>query len=205
MISTLRIFRGFIAIALALTMSVSAMARESGSKRPGSAAAAAAPSPAASYFTDTILVNQDGKPLRLYSDLIQGKIVIINPFFTSCKHVCPVTMARMKKVEEWLGGRLNRDVAILSLTVDPETDTPAKLSAYAKSLGVSPGWQLLSGNPENVNFALTKLGQYVEEPDSHTNILIVGNDSTGLWKKAFALAEWNELVKVLESVINDGV
>ena len=71
--------------------------------------------------------------------------------------------------------------------------------------GSLTGLELLSGNPENVNFALTKLGQYVEEPDSHTNILIVGNDSTGLWKKAFALAEWNELVKVLESVINDGV
>lgn len=205
MISTIRFFSGCVAIGFALAMSLSAAARASSLTQSELPKEAVAASPAALYFTDTVLVNQDGQQRRLYSDLIQGKVVIINPFFTSCKHVCPVTMARMKKVQEWLGGRLSRDTEILSLTVDPETDTPSKLSSYAKSLGVAPGWQLLSGTPENVRFALSKLGQYVEEPDSHTNILIVGNDSTGLWKKAFVLAEWEELIKVIESVIDDGV
>jgi protein SCO1/2 len=167
-------------------------------------APATARPPAANYFTDTVLVNQNGEPLRFYSDLLQGRVVIINPFFTSCKGVCPMTMARLKKVQEWLESRRDPDVMILSLTVDPATDTPEKLQAYAQQLGMEPGWQLLSGTPENVDFILKKLGQYVDEPDAHTNLLIVGNEATGLWKKAFALAGWEDLIAVIASVIDDG-
>ncbi|PYS41294.1 MAG: SCO family protein, partial [Acidobacteria bacterium] len=65
------------------------------------------------------------------------------------------------------------------------------------------GWYFLTGEKQNVEFALTKLGQYVNDKNDHLNIFIIGNERTGLWKKAFGLARSDELVKVVESVLND--
>jgi len=49
------------------------------------------------------------------------------------------------------------------------------------------------------------LGQFVDSKESHLNIFIIGNERTGLWKKAFGLAKSEELVKIVDSVINDQV
>ena len=55
----------------------------------------------------------------------------------------------------------------------------------------------------NVSTVLEKLGQYVENKESHTPLFIIGNERTGLWKKAHALAKPEELAKIIESVIAD--
>ena len=160
-------------------------------------------SPAQSYFTDIELVNQDGKPMRLYSDLMKDHVVIINAFFTTCTSICPPMTANLSKVQNWLGDRLGKEVQMLSISVDPLTDTPPRLKDYAQKFGARPGWYFLSGKKENVDFALRKLGQFVEEKNDHTSIIIIGNLRTGLWKKAFGLAKPDELIKVVESVLND--
>jgi protein SCO1/2 len=87
--------------------------------------------------------------------------------------------------------------------VDPTVDTPTNLNAYAKKLHAKPGWYFLTGAKENVDFALKKIGQFVDDKQDHLNIFIIGNERTGLWKKAFGLAKSEELVKVVESVLND--
>jgi cytochrome oxidase Cu insertion factor (SCO1/SenC/PrrC family) len=158
---------------------------------------------AAEYFTDVELVDQHGESHRLYSDLMQGKVVVINAMFTSCASSCPAMAARLAKMQRFLGDRLGQDVHILSISVDPERDTPERLSTFADSFGAKPGWYLLSGKPDNVNLALTKLGQYVDEPETHQSIMIMGNESTGLWKKAMGLAPAEELIAVLETVLED--
>jgi protein SCO1/2 len=155
------------------------------------------------YFTDVVLVNQDGREMRLYSDLLKGRVVIINTFFTTCTSVCPPMARTLERIQEWLGDRLGKDAFILSISVDPEVDTPPKLKVFADNYGVRPGWQLLSGRKENVQFALRKIGQFVESRDNHSTILIVGNERTGLWKKAFGLAKPSELITVVESVLED--
>jgi len=163
----------------------------------------AQPSPAQKYFTDVILVDQDGREMRLYSDLLKGKTVIINAFFTTCQGSCPVMAGTFALIQDWLGDRLGKDVYLISVTVDPATDTPAKLKEYAERFKAKPGWHLLTGKKENVEAALYKLGQYVENKDSHLSIMIVGNEPTGLWKKAFGLAKPEEIIKIVESVLND--
>lgn len=168
-----------------------------------SSSATAQGSPAQNYFTDVELVNQDGKPRRLYSDLMKDRVVIINAFFTTCTSICPPMTANLSKVQNWLGDRLGKEVQMLSISVDPLTDTPPRLKDYAQKFGARPGWYFLSGKKANVEFALHKLGQFVEEKNDHTGIIIIGNLRTGLWKKAFGLAKPDELIKVVESVVND--
>jgi protein SCO1 len=155
------------------------------------------------YFTDVQLVNQDGEKMRLYTDLLQGKTIIINSFFATCQGSCLPMMRNLQKVQDALGERLGKDVNMISISVDPSVDTPPALKAYAKKLQAKPGWYFLTGDKENVEFALRKLGQFVDTKESHLNIFIIGNERTGLWKKAFGLAKSEEIVKVVDTVVND--
>jgi cytochrome oxidase Cu insertion factor (SCO1/SenC/PrrC family) len=161
------------------------------------------PGAAEKYFTDVELINQDGAKMRFYSDVLKGKTVVVNAFFTTCTSVCPPMNRNMEKIQEALGDRVGRDVFLVSLTVDPEVDTPAKLKEYAQKFHAGPGWVFLTGKKENLEWALYKLGQYVEKKDDHKTIFIIGNEPTGLWKKAFGMANVAELVQVVESVVND--
>lgn len=165
--------------------------------------AAAEQSPAQKYFSDVVLVNQNGEKMRFYSDLLQGKTVIINSFFATCQGSCLPLSRNLQKVQEALGDRLGKDARIISISVDPSVDTPGALKAYANKLQAKPGWYFLTGDKASVDFALKKLGQFVENKEGHTNIFIIGNESTGLWKKAFGLARSEDIVKVVDSVIND--
>lgn len=160
-------------------------------------------SAAKKYFSDVMLVNQNGEKMRLYSDLLEGKTVIINSFFATCQGSCLPMSRNLQKVQEALGDRLGKDARIISISVDPTVDTPPMLKAYAKKFDAKPGWYFLTGDKENVEFALKKLGQFVDDKQDHLNIFIIGNERTGLWKKAFGLAKPEELVKVVDSVIND--
>jgi cytochrome oxidase Cu insertion factor (SCO1/SenC/PrrC family) len=159
--------------------------------------------PAAAYFGDIPLVDQDGKTLRLYSDLIQGRTVVIDVMFTGCTGACPVMSRTLAKVQDWLGDRLGKDVYLISLSVDPVNDTPAKLKEYAAGFKAKPGWFFLTGKPEDVRAALGKLGQAVEAPEAHQSVFLIGNDRTGLWKKALGLAAPEEILPIVDSVVND--
>ncbi len=165
--------------------------------------AANADSPAKKYFSDVVLVNQNGEKMRFYSDLLQNKVVIINSFFATCTGSCLPLNRNLEKLQKGLGARMGKDVYIISISVDPTVDTPASLKAYAKKLNAGPGWYFLTGDKETVDFALKKIGHFVDNKESHLNVFIVGNERTGLWKKAFGLAQSDELMKVVDSVVND--
>jgi protein SCO1/2 len=160
-------------------------------------------SAAQKYFTDVVLIDQDGKSRRLYSDLLKGKTVVINAFFTTCTSVCPPMTRNLEKVQDALGERFGRDVFFLSFSVDPEIDTPVRLKDYAQKFHAKPGWMFLTGKKENLDWALYKLGQYVEDKNDHTTGIIIGNEATGLWKKALGIAPSADLIKIVASVADD--
>lgn len=156
------------------------------------------------YFTDVELVNQDGQSMKFYSDLLRNHTVVIDTFFTSCTGVCPILSGRFVSIQEALGDRLGQDVYMISLSVDPVNDTPKKLKEYATQLNAQPGWFFLTGQEEDVETILKRLGQYVEDNANHNNTFIIGNLKTGLWKKAFGLAKIEEIIKMVDDVAKDG-
>jgi len=170
---------------------------------PAPAPAPAAESPAQKYFGEIPLVNQDGQTMRLYSDVLKGRTVVIDAMFTSCAGACPLMSQSFARIQDWLGDRLGKDVYLISISVDPENDTPAKLKEYAARYKARPGWYFLTGSKENVAAALSRLGQHVEKREDHLNLFLIGNDRTGLWKKAFGLASPTDLIAIVDSVVND--
>jgi protein SCO1/2 len=160
-------------------------------------------SAAAKYFSDVELLDQDGRKVRFYSDVLKGKTVVVNAFFTTCTSVCPPMNRNMEKIQAALGDRLGKEVFLVSISVDPATDTPPRLKEYSQKFHAKPGWLFLTGKKENVDWALYKVGQYVESKDDHTTVIIVGNETTGLWKKMLGIGKIAELVEIVESVAND--
>lgn len=164
---------------------------------------AAMQSPAATYFKDIVLTDQHGKRVRLYEDVLKGHTVVMNSFFATCTGSCPIMSKTYLALQERYADRLGKDLRLVSITVDPATDTPSALRDYAKRTKAKNGWFLLTGTKAEVEAALRKIGQYAENREAHQNIMIVGNDRTGLWKKAFALAKTNEIAAIVDSVLND--
>lgn len=159
--------------------------------------------PAQRYFGDTVLADQDGREVRFYTDLIKGRIVVMDFIYTRCVGPCPILSSTFAKLQARLGDRLGKDVFLLSFSVDPDYDTPARLKEYAGRFNARPGWTFLTGSHENVKTVLSKMGQWVESPEQHQTIFILGNEHTGLWKKAFGLAKPEDLFPVIDSVLDD--
>jgi protein SCO1 len=166
-------------------------------------APAPAASPAQSYFGDTVLQDQDGRDHRFYTDLVRGRIVVMDFIYTRCVGPCPILSSTLARLQTRLGDRLGKDVFLLSFSVDPDYDTPARLKEYAERFHARPGWTFLTGSRQNVEAVLRKLGQWVETPEDHQTIFILGNEHTGLWKKAFGLAKPDDLFPVIDSVLDD--
>lgn len=155
----------------------------------------------AAYFPNLMLTTQDNKPVRFYDDLLKGKVVLINFLFTTCKGVCSPMTANLAKVQSYLGDRVGRDVTMISITVDPLTDTVPVLKRYADGFKVKPGWYFLTGKKENIDWVLYKLGGYVEEKTQHSGLVVIGNEATGEWTKAPATSNPSEIASAIVALI----
>lgn len=185
---------------LTLVLSCAAVVAQQNSPAPEEQISAAA----LKYFTDVALVTQNGDVVRLYTDLLKGKVVVINAFFSTCKGSCPKMAGVLAGLQSRLGERLGKDVFLLSFSVDPETDTPERLKAYAEGFNAKPGWLFITGKKENVEWALYKLGQKVDRKEDHLTIFIVGNNKTGLFKKVGSeRCTSDDLMNIVQSVIDD--
>jgi protein SCO1 len=145
---------------------------------------------AGTRFPNTELITQDGKKVHFYDDLVKGKIVAIDFIYTTCQYACPLETARMTQVQKKLGDRVGSDIFFYSISIDPEHDTPAVLKAYMEKFHVAPGWTFLTGQKNEIDLLMKKLGVYNDpsvSADGHLPHLLIGNDATNTWIRANAL------------------
>jgi protein SCO1/2 len=147
---------------------------------------------------DVELIDQDGKPVKLYSGLVQGKTVAINFIFTSCTMICSPLGATFGRLQKELGE--TKDVRFITISLDPEQDTPDKLKSFASQFQRQPGWTLLTGHKPSIQKVLRALGGDVIEKELHTPIIILGNDKTGQWVRYRSLVPVADLKKRIESL-----
>lgn len=135
------------------------------------------------WFTDTVLVNQDGKEVRFFSDVLDGNVVLVSFIFTRCVEACPLICQKLNAVRRALGDRFG-EVRFVSLSVDPDFDTPAELAYFARKQDARyANWTFLSGKRENVAAVGRRLGEWPDEPGNHTTAFLAGNVRTGHWTK----------------------
>jgi cytochrome oxidase Cu insertion factor (SCO1/SenC/PrrC family) len=149
---------------------------------------------------DILLLDQNGKQVRLYSDLVKDKIVLVHFFFTKCSDVCPMQGRALMKLKSRLGQRLGRDVFVISISRDPLNDTPEELSKWGKLFGVGPGWTLATGDLPVIKKLLWDLTGEDIGQIAHESQVLIGNDRTGVWTSTDGLLLTDELVKVIDEV-----
>jgi protein SCO1/2 len=149
------------------------------------------------YIPNLPVVTHEGKTLRFYDDLIKGKIVVINFIYTSCQDICPIATARLAQVEEKFGEKVGRDIFFISMTVDPEHDTPERLNDYAKAFDTGPGWTFVTGKPEDIRAINYKLGERSRSLSEHRNEIVLGNDPEGQWQRDNLFGDLDRLVTTI--------
>lgn len=142
----------------------------------------------AGYFPNVRLTTHDGRTVRFFDDLVEGRVVAINFIYTTCPDACPMETARMIEVHRLLGDRVGKDVFFYSITIDPERDTPEVLRRYVESWGVGKGWTFLTGEERDITLLRRKLGVYSavdpgEDEYDHNLSLVIGNQATGRWMR----------------------
>jgi protein SCO1/2 len=150
------------------------------------AAATEAPAPAVAQarveVPDVELVDQDGKAVRVRSLLLSGKPVVVSFVFTTCTTICPMLSTIVSRVQTNLGDRAGREVSLVSISVDPGRDTPARLKAYGARHQAGPGWTWLTGGRGAVEQVLRGMGAYTSSFVDHPPMVLVGNGA-GAWTR----------------------
>ncbi|HLE28983.1 MAG TPA: sulfite exporter TauE/SafE family protein [Anaerolineales bacterium] len=142
------------------------------------------PTPAP-HFT---LTNQAGQRVSLHN--YHGKVILMDFIYTSCTTTCPLLTAAFRAVQEGLGPDFGKNVALVSISVDPETDTPPVLKAFGEKWGADfSGWDFLTGDPDEVRSVTSAYAVYVEKTQdgvAHTETFLL-IDRRGQLRAAFGL------------------
>jgi protein SCO1 len=111
------------------------------------------------------LTSQDGKPVALQD--FRGRVLAVNFIYTSCPDICPLLTAKMAKVQDELGADFGPRVDFVSITLDPENDTPEVLKNFAEAFEAKPaGWSFLTGAPSAIAAVIRQYGVVaVKNPD----------------------------------------
>jgi protein SCO1/2 len=152
-------------------------------------------------LTDTVLADQDGRQMRLLSDVVADKVVVVNFVFTNCADSCPMVSHTFSELQENLGDAMESRVRLVSLTVDPARDTPDKLKEYSARLGAKPGWLWLTGSSPNVTEALKGFGVYSANFENHAGVVLIGDGRSGKWKRAYDLDNAQRLIAKAQEVL----
>jgi protein SCO1 len=155
--------------------------------------------PAALAVPDIEVVNQYGQHVHFNSQVVEGRIAIVTGFFTTCSSMCPFTQEKLAQVAKLLGPRMGKDVVIVSVSVDAENDTPARMKDWAEKFHIGTGWTLLSGNRAEVDTLLKSLGLFVELRQRHQSALMVGSAATG-WVRISSWTPSEKLAKLAETM-----
>jgi cytochrome oxidase Cu insertion factor (SCO1/SenC/PrrC family) len=142
------------------------------------------------------VLDQNGKQLNFYNDLIKGKSVAINFIFTSCTAICPPLTATFRKVQQEARTR-GLDVQLISVSVDPTVDTPERLKEFAKKFQAEPGWTFVTGDKSEIDSLLQALGVAVVNKNDHTPMVLIGNEATDHWTRTYGLSSPKKIVDLI--------
>jgi len=150
---------------------------------------------------DIEVLDQNGRKIHFYTDLVKGQTVVINFIFTTCTTICPPLGATFARVQKELGDKVGRDVRFISISVDPATDTPERLKAWGAKFHAGDGWTFVTGNKPQVDELLRVLGASSARREDHSPTVLIGNDAQGAWTRTYGLANTGQLVQIINDMM----
>jgi protein SCO1/2 len=145
-------------------------------------------------ITPTPLVRQDGTKTTLSKELEGNKPTVLAFFYTSCTTVCPVTSQILAGTQALLGKDLH-GARIISISIDPEYDTPERLNAYRKKFDAQPQWQHYTGTLADSIAAQKVFGAYRGDKMNHVPLIFVNGGGKKSWVQLQGFPSAEQVVK----------
>jgi cytochrome oxidase Cu insertion factor (SCO1/SenC/PrrC family) len=145
---------------------------------------------------DVRVYNQNGTQLKFYTQLVKGNTVVIDFIFTTCTTICPLLTATFSRVQQDLTERKVR-VKLISISVDPVTDTPERLRDFAAKYKVAPDWTFVTGDKNDIDSLLLALEAGAGDKNNHTSRIVIGNDTADYWTTTSGSASPAALVRAI--------
>jgi len=140
------------------------------------------------------LVRQDGAQVFLPKELDDGRPVVMSFIFTSCAAICPIITHVMSQAQAKLGGERGK-LHLVSISIDPEQDTPAHLAEYAKKFKAGPGWQFYTGTTQASIDVQKAFDAYRGDKDSHVPLIFLRMSPGKPWVRLEGLVSPDDLVR----------
>lgn len=133
------------------------------------------------------LVNQDGK--KVTNADFKGKTILINVIYANCEESCPIQIHKFMEIEEAMKDKLGKSLQLVSITMDPERDSPAVLKSFAEKMDIDTSyWTLLTGDKSEIDKILKKFNFFYTKNDDgtfgHSNPIMTLNKE-GKWIYTF--------------------
>jgi protein SCO1/2 len=138
------------------------------------------------------LVRDDGKSVELSAELNDGRPVVLNFIYTSCTTICPLSSQIFEQFQEDLGR--GEPVHLVSISIDPEQDTPARLRAYAAQYHAMHGWDHYSGTLASVITVQTAFNAYRGDKMGHTPLTLMRAAPGKPWVRFDGFARADDLM-----------
>ena len=165
---------------------------------------AAAEEKARKFFTDAEVTDQDGNKLRFYSDVLKGRVVLVSFIFTNCEYACPMQAQKLKQTRAMMVPSIKDEVWFVSLSVDPERDTPEAMKNFAKKQAVDESrWIFLTGDKQNLDTIIRKLGQYSPDIEAHTTLMLAGNTKTRHWTRVMPMLTPPDIAQKMRDLVEE--
>ena len=139
---------------------------------------------------DVVLIDANARPVRLRELLSSGDPVMVNFIFTTCTTICPVMTQVFADARTRLGGE-SKSLRMVSISIDPENDTPAQLKAYSRKFGADARWTFLTGSVKDINDVQRAFDIYSGDKMTHTPLTLIHQPRSTTWVRidGFANAE----------------
>lgn len=146
------------------------------------------------------LTRADGKVVSLPEEMNDGRPVVLNFIFTTCPALCPMMTSVFSGFERRLGADADK-VHLMSISIDPEQDTPARLHAYAQKFGAGPQWQHYTGTLDASVAAQRAFNTYRGSKMDHAPVTFVRMAPGRSWVRIEGFATADQLLGELHGVV----
>lgn len=147
---------------------------------------------------DVVLTDQDGKPVRLREYLLADKPVILHFIYATCTTICPVLAAGFvnfqKKAPVEPGA-----VRLVSISIDPENDTPDVMKEYLRRYSAKPGWDFLTGSRKDIDQVMTAFDAYVPDKMAHLPLTLMKGPGAAPWARIYGLLGTTAMIAEFQS------
>jgi protein SCO1/2 len=141
---------------------------------------------------DVLLVDAEARPVRLRELLATDEPVMLNFIFTTCSTICPVTVKVFADLPSRLGSSA-KNLRMVSISIDPENDTPAKLKDYARNFGEGLRWRFLTGRVEDIKTVQLAFDSYRGDKMTHEPLTLMRKAGATNWVRIDGFASPDEL------------